>query len=117
MSFIWFCIISYGLTQILVYAKILEKIRPTTGIIGDLLSCPMCTGFWVGTFLWCVSGYTELFSFDGSVVTGLLLGFAGSAAGYIPNVLFGDDGLKLEKNVYVRKEIIHGFEDEDSLDA
>jgi len=56
----------------------------------------MCTGFWVGLFLWFVKDYTQLFTFDNSVVTGLLLGFAGSAAAYIGNMVFGDDGIKIE---------------------
>ena len=103
MSFIWFCVISYGLTQILVYGKILDNIRPTKGFIADLLSCPMCTGFWVGLFLWFVSPGTQLLTFDSSFVTALLCGFAGSASSYVPNVLFGDEGLKVEKIVHVKR--------------
>ena len=56
----------------------------------------MCTGFWVGLFLWSVKDYTQLFTFDNSFVTGLLLGFAGSAAAYVGNILFGDNGIKIE---------------------
>ena len=96
MNFIWFCLVSYGLTQILVYGKIFDPIRPKSGKLGQLLECPMCTGFWVGLFLWFVKDYTQLFTFDNSVVTGLLLGFAGSAAAYIGNMVFGDDGIKIE---------------------
>ena len=96
MTFIWFCLVSYGLTQILVYGKIFDPIRPKSGKLGQLLECPMCTGFWVGLFLWSVKDYTQLFTFDNSVVTGLLLGFAGSAAAYIGNMVFGDDGIKIE---------------------
>ena len=103
MTFIWFSLISYGLTQILVYGKILNPIRPKSGKLGQLLECPMCTGFWVGLFLWSVKDYTQLFTFDNSFVTGLLLGFAGSAAAYIGNTLFGDEGLKVEKLVHVRR--------------
>ena len=103
MTFIWFCLISYGLTQILVYGKIFDPIRPKTGWFGQLLKCPMCTGFWVGLFLWSVKDYTQLFTFDNSFVTGLLLGFAGSAAAYVGNTLFGDEGLKVEKLVHVRR--------------
>ena len=103
MTFIWFSLISYGLTQILVYGKILDPIRPKSGKLGQLLECPMCTGFWVGLFLWSVKGYTQLFTFDNSFVTGLLLGFAGSAAAYVGNTLFGDEGLKVEKLVHVRR--------------
>ena len=103
MTFIWFSLISYGLTQILVYGKILDPIRPKSGKLGQLLECPMCTGFWAGLFLWSVKDYTQLFTFDNSFVTGLLLGFAGSAAAYVGNTLFGDEGLKVEKLVHVRR--------------
>jgi len=103
VTFIWFCLISYGLTQILVYGKILNPIRPKSGKLGQLLECPMCTGFWVGLFLWSVKDYTQLFTFDNSFVTGLLLGFAGSAAAYVGNTLFGDEGLKVEKLVHVKR--------------
>ena len=103
MNFIWFCLISYGLTQILVYGKIFDPIRPKSGKLGQLLKCPMCTGFWVGLFLWFVKDYTQLFTFDNSVVTGLLLGFAGSAAAYIGNMTFGDDGIKIEHLVKEKK--------------
>ena len=96
MTFIWFCLVSYGLTQILVYGKIFDPIRPKSGKLGKLLECPMCTGFWVGLFLWFVKDYTQLFTFDNSLVTALLLGFAGSAAAYIGNMVFGDDGIKIE---------------------
>tara|TARA_Y100000310_G_scaffold324563_1_gene386554 strand:+ start:154 stop:354 length:201 start_codon:yes stop_codon:yes gene_type:complete len=63
----------------------------------------MCTGFWVGLFLWFVSDYTELFSFDDSFVTGLLLAFVGSASAYMLDVTFGDNGLKMEKLVHVKR--------------
>jgi len=96
VTFIWFCLVSYGLTQILVYGKIFDPIRPKSGKLGQLLECPMCTGFWVGLFLWFVKDYTQLFTFDNSLVTALLLGFAGSAAAYIGNMVFGDDGIKIE---------------------
>ena len=103
MTLIWFSLITYGLTQILVYGKILNPIRPKSGKLGQLLECSMCTGFWVGLFLWSVKDYTQLFTFDNSFVTGLLLGFAGSAAAYVGNTLFGDEGIKVEKLVHVRR--------------
>ena len=103
MTFIWFCLVSYGLTQILVYGKIFDPIRPKSGKLGQLLDCPMCTGFWVGLFLWSVKDYTQLFTFDNSFVTGLLLGFAGSAAAYVGNMVFGDEGIKVEHLVKERK--------------
>ena len=99
MTFIWFCLISYGLTQIIVYGKILDPIRPKEGKLGQLLSCPMCTGFWVGIFLWFVRHQTELITFDDSFVTALLLGFASSASAYVGNMTFGDHGIKMEKKI------------------
>ena len=99
ISIAWFCLISYGLTQILVYGKIFDKIRPTQGWMGELLSCPMCTGFWVGIFLWFVKDCTQLFTFDDSFVTGFLLGAASSAAAYVGNMVFGDEGIKIEKTI------------------
>ena len=64
----------------------------------------MCTGFWVGLFLWSVKDYTQLFTFDNSFVTGLLLGFAGSAAAYVGNTVFGDKGLNVDYMVHINKE-------------
>jgi len=95
VSLLYFALSAYGLTQILVYGKIFEKIRPSTGWIGELLSCPMCTGFWVGILLWVLNGETTLFSFDYSLVTGVLLGCVSSGTSYVLNMLFGDDGIRV----------------------
>ena len=95
MSLLYFILSAYGLTQILVYGKIFNKIRPTDGWLGELLSCPMCTGFWVGVFLWAVNSSTTLFSFDHSLITGILLGCVSSGTSYVLNMLFGDDGFKV----------------------
>ena len=103
MTFIWFCLISYGLTQILVYGKIFDPIRPKTGWFGQLLKCPMCTGFWVGLFLWFVKDYTQLFTFDNSFVTAFLLGCASSASAYLGSMFMGDDGIKVEKVVHIER--------------
>ena len=103
MKFIWFCLITHGLTQILLHGKIFDPIRPTSGKLGQLLKCSMCTGFWVGLFLWSIRDYTELFTFDDSFVTGVLLGFAGSASAYMLDVMFDDHGIKTEKLVHIKR--------------
>jgi hypothetical protein len=87
-----------GMTQILVYGKIFEQIRPTRGWMGTLWSCPMCTGFWVGIFLWAVSPLTELFTFDHSLVTAFTLGCYSSIICYFGSMLVGDDGLQVKHN-------------------
>ena len=108
MNIIWFCLISYGLTQILVYGKILDPIRPKSGKLGQLLECPMCTGFWVGLFLWFVKDHTELFTFDNSPITAFLCGTISSATAYVLDVLFCDEGFKIYKPV--RKRTINFLE-------
>ena len=104
MSFIWFCLISYGLTQILVYGKIFDPIRPKSGKLGQLLKCPMCTGFWVGLFLWFVKDYTQLINFDDSFITAFLLGCAASAASFLGGMFMSDEGINIRHTVYIEKE-------------
>ena len=104
MTFIWFCLISYGLTQMLVYGKIFDPIRPKSGKLGQLLKCPMCTGFWVGLFLWFVKDYTQLFTFDNSFVTAFLLGCAASASAFLGSMFMGDDGINFNHTVYIERD-------------
>jgi hypothetical protein len=99
MNLTLFVLTSWGLTQILVYGKILSKIRPTQGWLGELLSCPMCTGFWVGVILWILSLFTTLISFDMSPITGFMLGCLSSATSYALCSVFTDDGIKIMGNV------------------
>ena len=96
MSFLYFVLCAYGLTQILVYGTIFDKIRPKRNKLGKLFSCPMCMGFWVGVFLWSINGYTELFMYEYNIATGFILGCLSSGTSYILNMLFGDSGVKLE---------------------
>ena len=104
MELIWFCLAAYGLTQIIVYGKIFDSIRPTkdlTKMWTVLFHCPMCMGFWVGLFLFFVNGFTELFTFDYNIVNMLICGCVSSGTSYILSVLFEDSGFNLnigEKN-------------------
>ena len=95
IGLIYFILVSFGLTQILVYGKIFDKFRPTQGWAGDLASCPMCVGFWVGVFLWVTNDYTRLFNYDFSLFTGLYLGCLSSGTSYIMSMLVDDEGLKI----------------------
>ena len=97
MELLYFILAAYGLTQILVYGKVLDRIRPTKGLPGQLFSCPMCMGFHVGWFLMLLSPYTELFNFDVTVANYFILGWLSSGTSYILNMLFGDEGLQISK--------------------
>ena len=96
MDLLTFILCAYGLTQIIVYGKIFNNIRPEKGRAGELFRCPMCMGFHVGWFLMLLSPFTELFSYDVSVVNFFLLGGLSSGTSYILNMVFGDHGVKHE---------------------
>jgi len=91
-----FTIACIGMTQILVYGKIFDKVRPTSGWFGDLFKCPMCTGFWTGVILWAISPFTTLFTFDQSLVTSFVLGCYSSMVCYFSSMLVTDWGLQIK---------------------
>ena len=95
MELLYFTLAAYGLTQILVYGSLLKRIRPKTGKLGEMFRCPMCMGFHVGWFLMLLSPFTELFSFDVSVINFFILGWLSSGTSYVLNALFGDEGFQL----------------------
>jgi len=95
VELITFVLCAYGLTQIIVYGKVFNDVRPTKGKAGQLFKCPMCMGFHVGWFLMLLSPYTELFSFDVSVFNFFLLGWLSSGTSYILNMVFGDHGIQI----------------------
>jgi len=96
MELVTFILAAYGLTQIVVYGKIFNKIRPSKGKLGELFKCPMCMGFHVGWVLMILSPFTELFNFDVSLTNFFLLGCLSSGTSYILNMVFGDEGIKHE---------------------
>ena len=89
MNLLLFILCCYGITQILIYGKIFNKIRPNW----YLFKCPMCLGFHVG---WIVS---LLFLIDNKIIfnnifIGLFLaGGISSGTSYALINLFGDDGI------------------------
>lgn len=98
MGLFYFILAAYGLTQILVYGSIFNKVRPPRQWLhgfGKLFHCPMCMGFWVGTFLWGINRYTELFTFDYNLANALILGSLSSGTCYLLGVLINDFGFKV----------------------
>tara|TARA_R100000234_G_scaffold112334_1_gene85913 strand:- start:407 stop:718 length:312 start_codon:yes stop_codon:yes gene_type:complete len=97
MHLLWFVLAAYGMTFILVYGSIFNSIRPTKGKLGELLHCPLCTGFWVGVFLWSVNHWTELFSFDYNLINALVCGCVSAGTSYFLSMVLNDFGIKIYK--------------------
>lgn len=103
LELLTFILVAYGMTQIIVYGSIFNKLRPKKESMwgfGELFHCPMCMGFWVGHFLWAISPHTSLFTFDRSLMTGFLLGCLSSGTSYVLNMLFGDKGINIKYQKY-----------------
>ena len=96
MNLIYFILASYGLTQILVYGKIFDFLRPPKRVWKGFFHCPMCVGFWVGSFLFGINKYTELFTFEYSLANFLILSCLASGVSYMLTMLISDGGLQLE---------------------
>jgi uncharacterized membrane protein len=95
METLYFILCSYGLTQILVYSRLLSKIRPGH----YFFHCPMCVGFWVGALLVFLNPFTELFTFDVSAINLLLLGWLSSGTSYALCMLISDGGFQYEYRI------------------
>ena len=98
MELIYFILTAYGLTQILIYGSIFNKIRPSKEWLngfGKLFHCPMCMGFWVGVFLFAINPFTELFTFEYKLANAFILGCLSSGTSYLLSVLVNDFGLNL----------------------
>jgi len=91
LGLLYFVLCAYGLTLVLVYGVVFNKIRPTR----HFFHCPMCMGFWVGVFLWSINGFTELLTFDYNYINALLLGCLSAGTSYALTMLIDDCGLKI----------------------
>jgi len=98
MELLWFVLTAFGLTQILVFGSIFDKIRPNKDIMKGFFHCSMCMGFWVGVFLCGTSSYTELFTFELNAVNLLICGCLSSGTSYVLSQLFGDEGINVKRN-------------------
>ena len=98
MELLYFILTAYGLTQILIFGSIFNKVRPPRSWLngfGKLFHCPMCMGFWVGVFLFGINRWTELFSYDYTLANALILGWLSAGTCYLLGVLINDFGFKI----------------------
>jgi len=95
MELLIFILITFGITNILIDSYIFIFLRNFANkyspkFFGELLSCPMCTGFWIGIFVG-LTGYDTLFFEDilphnwiiKYPLTWLFLGAIGSGTSYL----------------------------------
>ena len=59
----------------------------------------MCVGFWVGVLLLLLNPFTELFTFDVSVVNAFLMGCLSSGTSYALCMLISDGGIQHEYRI------------------
>jgi len=115
MELLYFTLIAYGLTQILVYSDmpILKKLRPTKEALhgyGKVFHCPMCMGFHVGWFLLLLSPWTELFNYELTILNMFLFGCLSSGTSYILNMVFSDSGIQFSQNIEMSRPHLIGEE-------
>ena len=93
-----FILACFGLTQILVYATILDCIRPKQGLLGELFKCPMCVGFHVGWLVGLLSNISTLMYIKPNIVDLFLLACLSSGTSYVLCTLFTDFGINFKIN-------------------
>ena len=100
MELLHFILAAYGMTFIIIHGHIFNKIRPeckSWAGLGRLFHCHLCMGFWVGIFLWGVSPYTELFTFEYSAVNAFLCGCISAGTSYFLSMVVDDYGIKMSQ--------------------
>jgi hypothetical protein len=87
VNLLFFILVCYGLTQILVYGSIFNKIRPKH----HFFHCPMCVGFWAGVL---VFWFFNPFNF----ILASSYGCLSSGTSYAFCQIFGDEGINIRTN-------------------
>lgn len=92
MTDFWLLVGLVGMTMIVTTGKVFDGLRKylvgfkrrvnPLRILGDMISCSMCTGFWVG-FLW------KLVMLDGKVVDAVVAGGVVSLTSYVADLAVG----------------------------
>lgn len=93
-----FILISYGMTQVLVFGSVFDFIRPNK----KFFKCAMCMGFWVGIIVFIfLNKIINPEIFLNSIKTfnfwcsAFLMGCLSSGTSYALCSIFGDDGINI----------------------
>lgn len=98
MWLLYFILVCFGLTNILVYGSILNPVRPKEGLWGELFKCPMCMGFHVGWFVAMLINLSNLINVSTNIVDTFLLACLSSGTSYVLCSLFTDFGINFKIN-------------------
>lgn len=98
MWLLYFVLVCYGLTNILVYGSIFNCIRPKQGLWGELFKCPMCMGFHVGWFVALLINLSNVINVSTNIVDTFLLACLSSGTSYVLCSLFTDFGINFKIN-------------------
>ncbi len=93
LKLIIFILVCYGLTQILIYGKIFDKIRPKA----HFFKCSMCVGFHISWIMFLIFWFSGIQLFPNPYVGWFLFGCLGSGTSYALSCMFGDDGINISK--------------------
>jgi hypothetical protein len=98
MWLLYFVLVCFGLTNILVYGSIFNCIRPKQGLWGELFKCPMCMGFHVGYVIALLMNLSSMFNISTNIVDTFLLACLSSGTSYVFCSLFSDFGINFKIN-------------------
>jgi hypothetical protein len=90
-SLVLFILCCYGLTSILVYGKIFNKIRPKYGFF----HCTMCMGFHVGWIIYILFYYSNFFS-SLDFINLFIFSCISSGTSYLMSNLVDDEGIRIK---------------------
>ncbi len=94
MEYLFFLLCCYGATQIIVYGKIFDKIRPKNILF---FHCPMCIGFHVGYIVFFLFWVSEIHLFRNLIAGFIVCSFASSAFSYLFCSLIDDEGIRISE--------------------
>jgi hypothetical protein len=91
MNLLIFLLACYGMTMIVVYGKIFDKIRPKF----HLFHCTMCMGFSVGIIINFLLYILNMSLFNDIIIGNFLSGCISSGTTYFLSKIVLDDGIRI----------------------
>jgi len=87
MELIYFILICFGLTKIVVRSSIFKPLRNHF----KLLSCCLCTGFHIGYIIYFLMFFPQV-----SIINAFFYACISAGSSYILDTIIDDDGLRVE---------------------